>query len=105
MSARSTRTGDYFGTRYSVFMDIQTYRSLSEQEVWEINYITKQRALRYVAAADQEWLYPEKHLPSTHWRKFGKGLLLMPEPRDLGMGGETMVSYKDGRVEAWNEYG
>jgi hypothetical protein len=87
------------------FTDIQTYRSLSEQEVLEINYITKQRALRYIAGADKEWLYPERRLPSTHWSKFGKGLLLMPEPRDVVMGGEIMVRYKSGRVDAWNEYG
>jgi hypothetical protein len=42
--------------------DIQTCRSLSEQEVLEINYITKKRALRYVSAAEKEWLYPERRL-------------------------------------------
>jgi hypothetical protein len=88
-----------------MFTGIQTYRSLSEQEVREINYITKRRALRYVAGAEREWLFPEKYLPSTHWNKFGDGLLLMPEPRELPMGGEVMVSYKGGGVDAWNEYG
>jgi hypothetical protein len=29
----------------------------------------------------------------------------MPEPRDIHMGGEIMVSYKGGQVDAWNEYG
>jgi hypothetical protein len=79
-----------------MFTGIQTYRSLSEQEVREINYITKRRALRYVAGAEREWLFPEKYLPSTDWNKFGDGLLLMPEPRELPMGGEVMVSYKGG---------
>jgi hypothetical protein len=85
--------------------DIQTYRSMSEQEVLEINYITKRRALRYVAGGEREWLFPERYLSSTHWNKFGQGLLLMPEPREIHMGGEVMVSYKGGGVDAWNEYG
>jgi hypothetical protein len=87
-----------------MFTDIQAYRTLSEQEVLEINYITKRRALRYVAGAEREWLFPERYLPSTHWNKFGKGLLLMPEPREIHMGGEVMVSYKGGGVDTWNEY-
>ena len=84
---------------------IQTRRSLSEQEVLEINYITKRRALRYVAAADREWLYPEQRLPSTHWSKFGRGYLMMPEPRGMNMGGEIWVGYKDGSSAGFGEYG
>lgn len=95
----------YFRNTIFSFEDIQTYRSLTEQEVLEINYITKQRALRYVAGADREWLFPERHLRSTHWNKLGQGWLLMPEPRDIPMGGEVMISYKGGGVDAWNEYG
>jgi hypothetical protein len=45
--------------------DIQMYRSLSEQEVLQINYITKKRAFRYIAGADREWLYPEEAYPSA----------------------------------------
>lgn len=95
----------YFRDTIFNFTDIQTYRSLSEQEVLEINYITKRRALRYIAGAEREWLYPEKYLPSTHWKKFGKGLLLMPEPRDIYMGGEVIVGYKGGGADSWSEYG
>src|SRR6185369_8944063 len=36
------------------YTDIQTLRHLSEQEVQEINYITKSRALRYIAAGKEE---------------------------------------------------
>lgn len=96
---------NFFHTTVFKLTDIQTYRSLSEQEVREINYITKMRALRYVAGAEQEWLYPERYLPTTHWNKLGNGLLLMPEPREIHMGGEVLVGYKGGRSEAWNEYG
>jgi hypothetical protein len=87
------------------FTSIQTYRSLSEDEVLQINYITKKRALRYVAGADKEWLHPERHLKSTHWSKFGEGYLLMPEPRGVYMGGEILIGYKDGRHDAFSEYG
>jgi hypothetical protein len=67
---------------------------LSEQEVIQINYIIKKRALRHVAAAEKEWLCPEGRLETTHWGKFGKGLLLMPEPRDIHMGGQIAIGYK-----------
>jgi hypothetical protein len=87
------------------FLDVQICRSLSEQEVREINYITKKRALLYVAAANKEWLYPENYLKSTHWRNFGQGYLLMPEPRQIHMGGEVYIGYEDGRSEAYGEYG
>ncbi|MEO6077384.1 MAG: hypothetical protein ABIP54_01200, partial [Candidatus Andersenbacteria bacterium] len=40
------------------YMDVQTMRHLTEQEVIDINYIIKRRALRYIAAAKEEWLYP-----------------------------------------------
>ncbi|MBV9750266.1 MAG: hypothetical protein JO157_15780, partial [Acetobacteraceae bacterium] len=71
----------------------------------EINYITKRRAFRYVAAAQEDWLYPERQLPSTNWRKFGGGYLLMPEPREIHMGGQTYIGFKDGHSEAFGEYG
>jgi Protein of unknown function (DUF4238) len=95
----------YFHDTIFKFTDIQTYRSLAEQEVREINYITKRRALRYIAAAERDWLYPERYLPSTHWNKFGNGLLLMPEPRDIHMGGEIIIGYEGGGAEAFSEYG
>jgi hypothetical protein len=73
--------------------------------VLQINYITKRRAFRYIAAAEREWLYPEKRVSTDHWKKLGDGLLLMPEPRLIAMGGETMMRDTSGRVEAFSEYG
>jgi hypothetical protein len=87
------------------FTDIQTERMLSEKEVLQINYITKKRALRYVAAAEKEWLYPERYLHTDHWRKFGNGYLFMPDPRHEHMGGEILIGYKDGRSDAFGPYG
>ncbi len=87
------------------FLDIQTDRKLSEQEVLEINYITKRRAHRYIAAAEKEWLYPERRLKNPHWRKLGDGYLFMPDPRHVHMGGEILIGYSNGRSDAFNEYG
>lgn len=87
------------------YMDIQTHRDLTDQEVLGINYITKKRAFRYIAAAEEEWLYPEKYLGEQHWRKLGDGLLLMPEPRDINMGGEITIGYADGSHDWFSEYG
>jgi hypothetical protein len=87
------------------FTSIQTERMLSEDEVLQINSIIKRRAYRYIAAADKEWLYPERRVSTDHWKKLGGGYLLMPEPRLLHMGGEIMIGYKDGSHDAFSEYG
>ena len=78
---------------------------LNEDEVREINYITKMSAHRYIAAEQTKWLYPEEHLPSTAWRTLGDGYLLMPDPRHIHGGGEIFVGYKDGHSERFSEYG
>jgi hypothetical protein len=70
--------------------DIQVRRSLSEEEVRQINFIIKSRALRYVAAAKEEWLYPERHVSRSDWSKYGHGYLLMPDPRPIHGGGTIM---------------
>jgi hypothetical protein len=49
-----------FRTAMLSFTDIQTGRQLEEIEVKQINYVTKRRALRYVAAAQEDWLYPDR---------------------------------------------
>lgn len=95
----------YFRNTIFKFTDIQILRSLKEQEVMEINYITKKCALRYIAGQEKDWLFPEAKLPSTHWKNLGNGYLLMPEPRDIHMGGEVIVRYKDGKADSWDEYG
>jgi hypothetical protein len=85
--------------------DIQTLRHLTEQEVREINFIIKSRALRYVAAAKEEWLYPEKYITKSNWHEYGNGYLLMPDPRSVVYGGEIMIGHQDGSVTAFDEYG
>jgi len=87
------------------FMDIQTHRHLSETEVHEVNLIIKKRALRYIAAARKDWLYPEKYMPTQHWSKLGGGYLLMPDPRSIDFSREIFIGYKDKRSDSFDEYG
>ncbi|PWT81140.1 MAG: hypothetical protein C5B58_10295 [Acidobacteria bacterium] len=82
------------------FTEIQTGRTLSEDEVLQINYITKRRAYRYIAAAEREWLYPERRVSTDHWKRLGGGYLLMPEPRLIAMGGEILIGYQGGGGDA-----
>ncbi|MDO8495654.1 MAG: DUF4238 domain-containing protein [bacterium] len=96
---------DFFrGTIFKV-MDIQTLRKLDEREVQEINFIIKSRALRYIAAAREDWLYPEKHITKSDWYKYGHGYLLMPDPRSVVYGGQMVIGHSDGTASAIDEYG
>ena len=87
------------------FTAIQVERMLTEDEVLQINYITKRRAYRYIAGAVRDWLYPERRVSTDHWKKLGDGYLLMPEPRGIHMGGEIFIGYDSGHSEAYSEYG
>ncbi len=87
------------------FTDIQTGRLLTEDEVLMVNLIIKRRAYQYIAAASKDWLFPERHVSTDHWKKLGDGYLLMPEPRLVFMGGEILIGYKGGGGEAFSEYG
>ena len=96
---------DFFRPALFNSLDIQIDRELKEDEVIQINFITKRRALRYIASAREEWLYPERMVSTKHWKKLGNGYLLMPEPRLVNMGGQVYIGYKDGSTEAFSEYG
>jgi len=87
------------------FLDLQVGRRLTEDEVLQINLITKRRAYRYIAAAEEEWLYPERNVSTDHWKKFGDGYLLMPEPRLIHMGGEVVVGFRGGGGQSFSPYG
>lgn len=87
------------------FFDVQTQRSLSEDEVRQINFILKRRAYRYIAAAREEWLYPEKWVSKADWSTYGAGYLLMPDPRGVHHGGEYVLGYHDGSTDAYDAYG
>jgi hypothetical protein len=87
------------------FLAVQVGRKLTEDEVLQINLITKRRACRYIAAAEEDWLYPERTVSIDHWKKFGDGYLLMPEPRLMHMGGEIVIGYEGGGGQSFSPYG
>jgi hypothetical protein len=87
------------------FTNIQTLRHLTEQEVREINFIIKSRAYRYIGAAEEVWLYPEKYVTKSDWNRYGQGYLLMPDPRSVRYGGMIIMGFKDGTSAAYDEYG
>ena len=64
----NTRTNArWFAPTMKYALDTQFGRELEEQEVLRINFILKKRAARYIAAADEEWLYPERHASERRW--------------------------------------
>ncbi len=85
--------------------DIQTLRRLSEHEVKEFNFIIKSRALRFIAAAKEEWLYPERSVSKSDWHAYGNGYLFMPDPRPMHLGGTIMWGGGPGPGGAMDEYG
>ncbi len=87
------------------FTDIQTLRHLTEQEVREINFIIKSRALHHIAATKEEWLYPDEHISKSQWNVYGDGYLCMPDPRPIHLGGGVLWGYDDGSGGAMDEYG
>ena len=69
-----------------------------------INFILKKRAGRYVAACNEEWLYPERQVTCS-WSMLDDDWFLMPNLFELHLGGSVFVGYKDGRSVGWDEYG
>jgi hypothetical protein len=84
--------------------DIQFGRELEEDEVLRINYILKRRATRYIAAAKEEWLYPEKRVSTTEWKNLDDDWFLLPHLWKVPFTSEIMMGGKDW---AWgmDEYG
>lgn len=76
MFARLPRTNArYFDNTLVSYHDIERSRSLSEQEVLEVNHIIKSRAERYIAGRSVDDLFPEKHLKTTAWNKLATSLM------------------------------
>ena len=77
-------------------------RRLSRDEVIAINHLLKSRAKRCIAAANKDWLYPERHF-SGSWAQISK--VLLPKADLWRFGGEIYVGYKDGSSGYWDEHG
>jgi Protein of unknown function (DUF4238) len=87
-------------------MEVQVGRQLDEDEVRRINFIIKSRAYRFVAAAETEWLYPERHLSrKVKWSRLGDRYLLFPDPRELHHGGEIIIGFAGGGSMSRDAYG
>ena len=88
-----------FDTTLINLMDIVKDRYLKEQEVLGINYILKSRAHKYIAAAEKEWLYPERHMKKKDWGKLDEIFYPVTKPFGiLGRGGQIYVGGKDNRL-------
>jgi hypothetical protein len=86
-------------------LDIQYGRELEEDEVLRINYILKRRATRYIAAAEERWLYPEKYASTRVWSKLDDDWFLLPNPYKVPFHSQILVGYKDGSAWGMDEYG
>lgn len=87
------------------FTSIQTGRSLTTEETAQINYIIKQRAFRYVAAHERDWLFPEEIVGRMQWDSPGKDYLLMPDPRSVAFSTQMVMGYSNGQSDSFDEYG
>lgn len=96
---------DPFRTAMFNFQGVQTGRLLNEAELHAINYIIKRSALRYVASTERDWLFPERFLNSTHWSRFSRDWLLMPDPRGVSFSREIVIGWKNGSASTFDEYG
>lgn len=86
-------------------LDIQFGRELTEDEVRRVNFVLKKRASRYIAAAEEDWLYPERHIASEHWSKLDEDWFLLPHLWKVPFSGGIMVGYKGGGSWAMDEHG
>jgi len=82
-----------YGETLKFVGDIINGRQLCEDDVIKVNFALKQRALRYVAATNREWLFPERSFKCM-WQDIRQ--ILMPTlPYDYGSS-EIFLHYKDG---------
>jgi len=86
-------------------LDIQFGRELTEDEVLRINLILKRRATRYIAAAEEEWLYPEERVSVQHWSKLDDDWFLFPHLWKVTFTSGTVAGFSGGRSWAADEYG
>jgi hypothetical protein len=85
--------------------DIQFGRELEEEEVLRINYILKRRATRFIAAQEEEWLYPERRASTTEWADLDNDWFLFPHLWNISF--TTGIMMGGGKAPPWasDEYG
>ncbi|QIN62599.1 hypothetical protein SBC1_26150 [Caballeronia sp. SBC1] len=77
-------------------------RALTRDDVAAINLVLKDGAKRYVAAADKEWLYPERVFTGP-WDAIKD--VLLPKDHLWEFGGEMFIKFEDGHVHYQDAYG
>jgi hypothetical protein len=102
---RTRTNARWFAQTMKYALDTQFSRELEEDEVLRINFILKKRALRYIAAAEEEWLYPERHVAERKWTMLDDDWFLLPHLYKVGFSSGIRVGYKNGSVLAIDEYG
>jgi len=84
---------------------IQYGRELEEGKVLKINHIIKKRATRFIAAAAEETLYPEKAFANPDWSKLDDDWFLFPNLWKVTFRGGIRAGWGDGSVFVIDEYG
>jgi Protein of unknown function (DUF4238) len=84
--------------------EIQFGRELDEDEVLRINYMLKRRATRYIAASNEEWLYPERRVSTTDWKNLDDDWFLLPNLWKIPFISQIVMGGKDWGW-AMDEYG
>jgi Protein of unknown function (DUF4238) len=97
----NARTFDHTITKLT---DIQFGRELEESEVLRINHVLKRSASKFIASADEEALYPERHL-DKHWTNLDDDWFLLPNLCKVGFRAGIYVGHKDGSAWGMDEYG
>jgi hypothetical protein len=79
-------------------------RCLTSHEVCAINYILKSRARKYIAAAEQDWLYPESSINHPDWNALKQ--IMLPSKNDIcEFGGEFYAGGEKGLIWHQDEFG
>ncbi|MDP3166776.1 MAG: DUF4238 domain-containing protein [Hydrogenophaga sp.] len=105
--ARKPRTNSrYFdeGTPMVRYDECIRSRTLTAQQVLEVNYIVKARADRYIAGRTEDDLFPERHLKTTIWSKLGE-FLLPQDSMKIHPEAQTTIQYADGSFAFQDAFG
>jgi len=93
----------YMGSSLFGPLDIIRVREFTEKEVIAINYIIKERSIRYLAGAEKAWIFPEQYIDNTNWSRFDK--ILNPPKNKIKIYQETILGYDDGSIIGFDGYG
>ncbi|TXN17228.1 hypothetical protein FV219_00640 [Methylobacterium sp. WL122] len=84
---------------------IQHGRQLSADEVLKINLILKRKATRYIAAVDEDTLYPERGVSTDMWSKLDEDWFMLPNLYKIPFVSEIFAGFDNGSSWSMDEYG